>query len=87
METNKYNLNKIKLLILIIKREAEKLGLSNVQIMNLFEACGFSFWNINEMEKFIKELGLEECPSFDISGEKIASLNKELDEEIRKLNL
>lgn len=87
METNKYNLNKIKLLILIIKREAEKLSLSNVQIINLFEACWFSFWNINEMEKFIKELGLEECPSFDISGEKIASLNKVFDEEIRKLSL
>lgn len=55
--------------------------------MNLFEENGFSSWDINKMEKFIKEIGLEGCLipssiSFDISEERLASLNNSMNKEI-----
>lgn len=83
MEKNK-NITKLSALILIIKEEAEKLGLSNVQIMTLFEEFGFSFWNINQMEKFIKELGIEGSliSSSTISEELITYINHNIDESI-----
>lgn len=77
----------LKILILIIREEVKKLGLSSVQIMNLFEENVFLSWNINEMKKIIKELGLEGCLissliSFDISEERLASLNNSMNKEI-----
>lgn len=52
--------------------------------MTLFEEFGFSFWNINQMEKFIKELGIEGSliSSSTISEELITYINHNIDESI-----